>query len=385
MKDTNQFLSAVMRKVRAAQPALDRAEPSFTRVEQVPSGNYVEIWFLTSGCTWDANGGCTMCNYGAGPRDISEGFMENAVEHAIAALEVQASELMVSPSGGMLDEREVPLRVRQRIFSSMAKTSAETLLIETRAETATDRNLDTYVSALPGRRLAIEFGLESASPWISEYCVNKGAEPGLFASAAAAARSRGISVYANICLGTAFLSQSEAVEDCVRSARWALDNGADRVVLFPVHIKRFTLLDTLFQQGMYTKVSLWSLVESLMRLGPTYSHRVEIAWYKSYYTQKTKVTIEPNTCALCYPTVLALLDVYRRTQKFSIVEELYKVECPCRKQWRQEQESKIVETLPIRVYRAYESLDQLLGLGERRKLDDIASRMFRGNPFACAT
>lgn len=360
MKDSNPFLSAVMRKVRAGRPRLELSEPFFTRLERVPRGNYVEVWFLTSGCSWDARGGCTMCNYGAGPRALPPQFMQQAVARALAELPVEPAELMVSPSGGMLDEREVPRLARTAIFQEMSRSKSELLMIETRAETATAARLQEFRDAFPDRALAIEFGLESSSPWISEFCVNKGAEPERFVTAAAAARARKIAVYANVCVGTAFLSEREAVEDAVQTARWAWANGASRVVLFPLHVKRFTLLHELHQAGRYAQTSLWTLVECLHRLGPGNSHRLEIAWYKTYYTQESKATFPPTTCAQCVSQVVEQLDRYRQTLDFAVVEELAAFPCPCREQWQRGLCADEPLPLSARVGRAYEFLGSTL-------------------------
>ncbi|WP_131989758.1 hypothetical protein [Chthoniobacter flavus] len=311
--------------------------------------------------------------------------MQQAVEQALAVLPVAPAELMVSPSGGMLDDREVPPKARQGIYAAMAKSTADLLLIETRSETATERHLDEYRATFPHRSLAIEFGLESASSWISTFCVNKGAEPDRFAAAAAAAHRREIGVYANVCIGTAFLSARESVEDAVQTARWAFAHGGERVVLFPLHIKRFTLLEVLHHAGLYPRVSLWSLVECLRRLGSENSHRVEIAWYKSYYTQKSKMTFSPTTCDICLPTVLTLMDTYRQTQDFAVIEKLAAFSCACHEEWRAAIEAEPSSSLPERVLRSYEFLDDHLGVGARDELASVSRRLFVEEPFTYAT
>ena len=42
------------------------------RLERVNGGLLCDLWFLTTGCRHDAEGGCVMCNYGKGCSRISE-------------------------------------------------------------------------------------------------------------------------------------------------------------------------------------------------------------------------------------------------------------------------------------------------------------------------
>jgi radical SAM enzyme (TIGR01210 family) len=324
----NVVLSAVMRQVRANRPPLPTSQPYFTRVERVPAGNYVEIWFLTTGCTWDNSGGCTMCNYGAGP-PVSPTAMVDAVRDALDELAVEPHELMVSPSGGMWDRHEVTEAAVTEMYALARAAGPGKFFVETRAETVSEGRVAEMREALPGVRLAVEVGLESSSEAVLRYCVNKGSGLDTFLAASGILRPAGVELYANVSLGTAFLTHREAVRDAVWTARWALGNGADRVVVFPLHIKPYTLLDLLAGRGLYQPVSLWDLVDVLASLGPELSDRVEIAWYKSYYDTAAKISRSPVGCASCTGWLVEGLDRYRGAQDYAVVEELLGRRCPC--------------------------------------------------------
>ncbi len=166
----NIVLSAVMRQVRARRPPLPLSQPYFTRVERVPAGNYVEIWFLTTGCTWDGSGGCTMCNYGAGPPVPAEAMVD-AVREAVAEVRVEPHELMISPSGGMWDKHEVTEAAVREMYVLARAANPGKFMVETRAETVSGARLAEMQEALPGVRLAVEVGLESHSDAVLRYCV----------------------------------------------------------------------------------------------------------------------------------------------------------------------------------------------------------------------
>jgi len=357
----NIVLSAVMRQVRARRPPLPLSQPYFTRVERVPAGNYVEIWFLTTGCTWDGSGGCTMCNYGAGPPVPAEAMVD-AVREAVAEVRVEPHELMISPSGGMWDKHEVTEAAVREMYVLARAANPGKFMVETRAETVSGARLAEMQEALPGVRLAVEVGLESHSDAVLRYCVNKGTGVDTFLRASEVLRPAGVELYANISLGTAFLTREEAVRDAVAAGRWALRSGADRIVVFPLHVKPYTLLDLLASRNLYEPVSLWDLVDVLAQLGPAVSDRVEIAWYKSYYDTEAKIRRSPVGCASCTQWLVHGLDRYRATQDFTVVRELIDRRCECA--GTPSALTTIDGDLPERVWRLHALLAETCDLGQ---------------------
>jgi len=354
-----------MKALRRGRPRLADTVPSFNRVEFVPSGTYAEVWFSTDGCTWDREGGCTMCNYGRGLA-LTPDETVRVVCAALARLPAQISELLISPSGAFFDEREVPLAARRGILAAVAAVACERFLIETRVETVTEENVAELYRSVPGRRLGIEVGLESSDDWIQRFCVNKGTDDGCFRRASLATKSYGVALYANVCLGTAFLSEGEAIEDAARSVIWSLENGADIAVLFPLHVKPFTLLATLHSEGRYQPVSLWSLaavLERLARHDATFPARTEIAWYKSYYADPSKILASPRTCDRCQEAVVALFDAYRARLDHPSIEALAFFECSCKDAWR---DRLVVPRTPlaVRVLEQYEWIAGVTGLDD---------------------
>lgn len=357
--ETNPFLTLIMQHVRKDRPPLSLDQPYFTRVEQVPAGNYVEVWFLTRGCSWDRSGGCTMCNYGAGPA-LAPRQTISSISRALDEISIEPNELMVSPSGGMWDEREVSASVRLATYDLVSKVKPGRFFVETRAETVTPDRVEEFRAAFPALPLAVEVGLESSSDPVLRFCVNKGTGVEGFRCASDQLKPLGIQLYANVSLGTAFLTPEEAVHDAVTSTRWALRNGADRVVVFPLHIKPYTLLDVLAQHGHYEAVSLWDLVEMLVQLGPAYSSKVEIAWYKSYYDTPKKIRRSPSGCQACSPMLLSALDRYRATQDFGHIQSLSDNRCKCSRTMNGHSVSG--EDIGARILTSYSFLANTLGL-----------------------
>ena len=299
-----------------------------------------------------------MCNYGlSGP--VSPAEMVGFVREGLASINRPITELYVSPSGSLLDELEVPAEARRSILRMVNGFPSERFSFETRPITVTQSVIDELHELVPSKQIAIGFGLESANPWVLRNCINKTGANDEFASAAG--RLLDIDLYANVSLGSAFLSPAEAVEDTVRSAEWALEHGADIVLVFPMHVKRYTLLEWLYQHGLYEPPSLWSLIEVLQRLESSCIPRVSISWYRSDYGADPNIVASPATCPQCEEDVTATLDEFRANSSLGAVNRLRELECECRKAWG-EQLKMPADPLTERVFGVYRLIAKEIGL-----------------------
>lgn len=365
----NPFLSRVALELRRGRPAYPDDRLVTIHREVVGGRPFVRLWFLTPGCTHDRRGHCTMCNYGVGV-GVRWDAVLRSVASELAALSHTAGTLLLSPSGSMFDEREVPADVRRELFGFAACTGFDRVLTESRPESVSADVLAQTIQTLRGKELALEMGLESSDSWVLRWCVNKGLELASLEAALAVAADLEVATTLNVSLGTAFLSSSEALADAVAATRWGLAAGASNVVLFPLLVRRWTVLAHLYDRGRYAPPSLWSLVEALRRLGPTLVPFVSIAWYRDYSASEggaaasMEVAACPSTCPVCVDDVLAGLDAYRDKQSFAVVEELSRYPCECRTQWQAELTLPDPVLLAHRVRSSYEILGREV-LGER--------------------
>lgn len=359
---SNKFLSKVMQQLRLSRRMTTSPAIFYNRLEKSKAGNYVEVWFKTDGCQWDSkNGGCTICNYGHS-NNTSEEEMIHAVKNGLSAIEVNVDELVVSPSGSMLDPIEVPASTRRSIFSLVNDFPTPYFIFETRADTIKDDVIKEFSQLVKNKKLGVEVGLESSNPWIQRFCINKGSHPNFFYRASNVLKTYGIESIANISLGVPFLSAIEAIDDCVKSILWSFSNGANLAVVFPLHVKPNTLLEWLYKENLYKPPSLWSLVEVLSRVGPVLAEKTDISWYRSYYDDATKIIASPDTCPVCIDKVYKLLDNYRATRNYSTIKELIEFNCQCKEDWRKEVDKYPEVELTKRVWTFYKHIgEKILG------------------------
>ncbi|MDR0415766.1 MAG: hypothetical protein LBH76_00330 [Propionibacteriaceae bacterium] len=306
--------------------------------ETVDGRAFVRVWFRTEGCAFDKQGLCTMCNYGAGdgvPPDIVDQVRAALAANPVAA----AATVLISPSGSMFDRREVPADLRQALLSVVAQTPAAAVICETRSETVSAAAMRDFKAGLPGKTPVIEMGLESSDPWVLRWCVNKRLDPAEFADAVRVCDQAGVKTLANVALGSAFLSPAAALRDAITTAQWAVDAGVGGCVLFPLHVREWTLLGWLWRQGLYKPPSLWSLIEVLRAVKPRRPGQLSTAWYRDYHeghpVEKAALPIlaSPTTCPACVDSVLALLDDFRDSGNVAAFDALLADPCACRQEW----------------------------------------------------
>lgn len=87
--------------------------------------------------------------------------------------------------------------------------------------------------------------------------------------------------------------------------------GFDFIVLFPYHVKPGTLCAHLWERGRYHCCSLWAIPEVLSSFSPDELERIQISWYRNYYTDKKKILESPDTGECSRERVLQLLDNYK--------------------------------------------------------------------------
>ena len=340
----NYYLSKINQIIRKKREKLKKSDIFYPRIEQVVDGYYLELWFSTKGCSFDKKGTCTMCNYGIGYQ-IDSDLIIFELENYLNKLDVNITELMISPSGSLWDTKEVDNELLNKIYNLVNKTNVKTFMIETRLDTITKDKVRSFREKIPNKKLIVEVGLESSDNWVLKYLINKNYDVNNFIKTVSEVKDNGIEVYTNISIGNAFLSPNEIIKDCLDSIEFAFKNGSTKVVLFPIHIKPNTFIEWLYKNKLYEPVSLWLLVDILSLIDKKLLKNVEIAWYKSYYEDDSKMVFSPTTCHKCRDTVIKLLDEYRATCEYGVVEKLNQIKCDCKTEYKNKLKNKTAPLL----------------------------------------
>jgi radical SAM enzyme (TIGR01210 family) len=347
----NSFLLKIGTEARKSRVSYwNDTETISIRFTETPDWLDAGLWFRTSGCAYDAHGGCVMCDYSNGPATTSE-QMISYINHGLCQIPINCRVLLVSPSGSMLDENEVPRRALEGILHSIKNSPFEKIVFETRADTITYDAIALCKSLLGERFYGLYAGLESASPFILKYCINKQLKLETVENAIKLCNDNGLQIIFNVLVGVPFLSTRDSINSAVKTVRWAIGKGASRCDLFPIHVKQSTPLAELYEQGLYSPPSLWDLVEVLNVLGESTWSKVGLSWYTT--NGAYNIIKSPTTCPVCYNKVVKCLDGFARAHTASFVNSVNGIECDCKKNREETGESLL---LPDRVLLGYASL-----------------------------
>jgi radical SAM enzyme (TIGR01210 family) len=217
------------------------------------------IILRTSGCAHSKDGGCTMCGYnlesseGVSSDDIVAQF--RAASHGLD----EARILKVYTSGSFLDEREMPEDAQKEVLS-WCHDRNQHLLFESRAEYITTESMERVLRSHDDIEVAI--GLESANDKVLKYAINKNMTVADYDRAATTVKTAGAKLRSYILLKPPFLTEAEAIEDAISTARHAALKS-DAISLNPVNVQKGTVVERLWKSWSYRPPWLWSVIEVL--------------------------------------------------------------------------------------------------------------------------
>ncbi len=276
----------------------------------------------TSGCCWVKNGGCTMCGYReASLGGVSEEDLMRQVDQAVSRYGGEPF-VKLYTSGSFLDDGEVPPAVRARIFDEFS--GCERILFESRPEFVTPEVLSTVPD-----NASVALGLESSDPEVLEKAVHKGFTPDDVRRAGTLAKETGLGVRTYLLLKPPFMTESAAIEDAVRSARFA-DAFSDEISVNLLNVQRGTVVERLWRKGEFRPPWIWSLVEVFERLSGTVGARLMSSPSGGGASRGV------HNCGKCDGDVLAAVERFSYSQDPADLD----VVCGCRSAWEAYLESE---------------------------------------------
>ncbi len=306
-----------------------------TRLEKIDNKYFAQMFFMSKGCSHDLNGGCTMCNYGYGKayENLDLAAILEEVRKKTARLPEKLHEIVVGPTGSLLDEEEVPSYFLEQLLTILSEIECDEFTCETRADTVTEEKLLLLKQKIHSRKITLELGVESVDLWCLRNCINKNTSLEKIKQAVQMAHNNDIQICTNIAVGFPFVNDAFCIQSAVKSIRNMLELNVSCVALFAYNIRPGTLLEWLWKEGMYHCTSLWSMVEVLSHFTDDELQRIQISWYRNYYADKSKILQMPYLCSSCESEVLALFDAYRNMPCKQTLQALLDYDCSCKQKW----------------------------------------------------
>src|SRR6266699_2140512 len=225
----------------------------------------------------------------------------------------------VYTSGNFFDDHEVPPDVRARILRELGDR-CDKVIVETLSHLLRKDQLEHALGFVD--ELEIALGLESTDERVLKHAVNKVWGLKENARAAALARDAGATIKTYLLIKPPFLTESEAIDDAVRSGHDA-DAQSDTISFNPVNVQSRTIVDRLFRRGEYRPPWLWSVVEVLERTRDLHAH------VQSHPTAGGMIRGAHN-CGSCDRKVVNAIEEF----SLGLRHEFDDLTCECKDVWR---------------------------------------------------
>ncbi|MFQ5979803.1 MAG: archaeosine biosynthesis radical SAM protein RaSEA [Candidatus Heimdallarchaeota archaeon] len=334
------------------EPILAQKKKDFqakTWIQDSPAGRSYVILLPTQGCSWalSEHGGCTICGY---LEDTSKGAAiihstQMHFEQAISSIPLPPPEtIKIFNSGSFFDEKEIPIWLQREILTKIEETlGIEHLIVETRPEFVNNEVLTAIKQLMPTKSVTVALGLETSNDMVRRDCINKGFTRIEIERAVKLISEYGLKAKAYILLKPPFLTEAEAISDCVSSALYAERIGVDEVSINPVNVQRNTLLEKLWKRKSYRPPWLWSLLWAIQEI--------------NNQTGEIEVLCEPvgggtprgvHNCRKCDKKILAKM----RKRATKDWHDLGPFDCTCLELWQaiieDESHSYALKSLPTK-------------------------------------
>lgn len=365
-------MRSVARRFREATPL---SSPRWTAGSYPITANFTGTpaakalaWFPGAGCLWSRRGGCTMCDFGANEEALDHDRTVSEFQAHLSTLDPGLQRIHITPGGSFFDQSETPRDLQDRILDSLSIFPfLRGVGLETRPNLVSLSQLIGVIDHLPEsvHYLTLGFGLECRDDLVREIVVNKGYGPQAIIEASrvideANRRQSRVRITSEIyvLLKPILLTESEGIEEAVRTIAWAYDHGAETAVLFMNTVKKNTIQGVLAALDpsdpmQYRTPFLRSALEVLRRLPIALQARTAVLGMQSGIQAEGM----PRSCALCSPFLLGALMGHNFVRDPAIIYEAASSSCPCRADW--ERECRL-RGAPIR-----DRVDQLLERLER--------------------
>lgn len=325
------------------------------------SDNLYQINFESIGCRNSYNGKCIMCDYGRG-RNISKEELEIAIKHAIKNMKESHKVLLVNTYGSILDEFEFSEENLILLLKEIQKLKISTVIFETHYKTITQEKIDLIKKYLKDKQIYFEIGIESFNEKYRKYCLNKEIDNEEVFEKVKLIKENNCFVTGNLLVGIPFLDTKEQLDDAINSVNIAFENGIDEITLFPINIKKYTLLYEIYINDFYKPISSWMLIEILNNIKQEYLDKITFAWFGNrdmIYSNNS--TIFPITCTKCKNKLNDFFEniiKYSKEEKIEMLAKLNKEECECKNKFYKNLNKKSYKSFDERINDIYKFLEE---------------------------
>ena len=340
----------------------------------------VMVVLRANGCEhYKKNGGCSMCSHFNGTdrnATITTQDYINQWDSVIKGTGIEKENsnfdinnypvVCVYNLGSFLNENEISSEAVKYIFKSLnSYEGVEKVIIESRAEYITENALKNIKSVYNKGIVEVGIGVESTNNDIRQICHHKGLEDlSNVKNAVDILHKYNFKALAYINFKPIFLTETEAINDAIKTAIDCFEMGFDAVSIEPTSLQDYSLANHLYEIGYYRVPWLWSVRDVVkgiyekindkkldIRLGGYFDEEVLSGSQGVGYEEKNEIFPHMTSlnCNKCSDKFIECIKNFNMTYDIS---SLYKIEdCDkCFEVWKDAKKVKDSRTIIERVY-----------------------------------
>lgn len=309
-------------------------------------GNKIErviIYLRGKGCEWSCqrNGGCLMCGHYYGtsqgadlPKDAYyEQFRGELEKYDFSNIPM----LRIYNAGSILNEKEVPTEELLKMLKLVSDNNEiKRIVLESRPEFITDDILNQISEICKNKIVEIGIGLETTNDEIREKCINKGFSFLEYLEAVCRIKKySNLKVLTYLTVKPLFLTIEESRNDVINSIK-DICAYTDIISLEPVSIQKNTVVDYLYELGIYTPPKGWIIKEIIGELEKNNllaDVDLRIGGFEFFPIPDLFV----GNCKKCNEILYNAIDCYNASKN---TEEIKQLECECYEEYLKEIEKE---------------------------------------------
>ena len=295
--------------------------------KDILDGKIVDTFVIilrATGCSWSHKSGCSMCGYFNDSLwdDVSDDDLLTQFDTAMKNYSGQKF-VKIFTSGSFLDNKEISPKVRKEILNRLVQT-ADKISVESRPKYITNEKISTIKEIFNSKALEIGVGLETASDFVRENCINKGFTFEDYKKAAKTLKKHDVELKTYILIKPPFLTEKESIKDAINTVD-KIKSITDTVSFNPTNVQRNTVVNYLWARRQYRPAWLFSIVKILQESKKNAKNlriKCDIAGGGSIRG--------PHNCKSCDHKFLESIASFSLNQDLKVFEGL---DCDCKERW----------------------------------------------------
>ncbi|MCY3414073.1 MAG: archaeosine biosynthesis radical SAM protein RaSEA [Candidatus Heimdallarchaeota archaeon] len=282
----------------------------------------------TKGCKYALawHGGCSMCTLPTdNPLNPTDALLQSLPDRCLELFEKKGGSnrfraVKFYTSGSFIDPWELPFEIRDEILRKFTNLVDE-ITIETRCEFVNEKHIEGILEIVPAKKLIVAIGQETTDDEINKRSINKGHTHKQFARAVEILQQYEVKVKGYILLKPIFISEQQAIDDAIQSARDMINLEVDIISINPSYIGKATLMDEMFKQKNYQPPWLWTVLRVTKQIK-------ELAGNRRIFSDPVAAGSSrgPRNCGDCDSSFKEALKSFSSSQDSKVLDTL---KCDC--------------------------------------------------------